>query len=155
MKPWDRYRERAGDTPADPEKMDWMIRTGRIANRRAINPYTKRPWQERDLFVTKYIRQDEEFKAARAKVGSAAIRPPHVLHETAHYLCSMVIAGIDRRSPVADKDAASAWDYFKDRASMINKELGAQNYCQGKCVQDRMNCWLCGTMARLSFRDSA
>ena len=51
-----RYKERAGDEPAPPEKMPWMVRTGRIKLARgANNPYTGRPWKERDLFVTKYV----------------------------------------------------------------------------------------------------
>ena len=81
---------------------------------------------ERDLFVTKYMRQDEEFQKARRKVGSAAIRPSHLLHETAHYLSTMVVAGIDVVNHDM-KDNEAAWNFFKDRASMINKELGAQN----------------------------
>jgi hypothetical protein len=116
--------------------MVWMLGTGRIANEGDRNPYTGRPWKERDLFLSKYIRQDDEIQRARRKegVGAAAIRPTHVLHESAHYLCSMIIGGVDARSELADKDAETAWDYFKDRACMINKELGAQNFCKGQYV---------------------
>ena len=47
----------------------------------------------------------------------------------------MVVAGINLHDAAqTDRDAESAWDYFKDRASMINKELGAQNYCQDQYV---------------------